>query len=327
MSRKTQINLYKGRHSFVLPNLLGTTLLLVILSIALSGCAGTGMTPGELRGNLKISGSTALQPLITAAAKSFMQLHPQTHIEVEGGGSITGLINVTSKKSDIGDSDIYADPALYPDPDMTDHIVCVIPFTMITNPDVNVPSLTQDQIIKIFSTGEINNWKQLGGPNLRITPVVRPQTSGTRDTFRKYILGGLDEKGQLLKTDSSTTVRETVARTPGAIGYLALSVLDNSVHAVAINDQSPTQENIAAGRYTFWSYEHMYTLGDDNQLIAIFLDFMLTQTVQQQAQKLRYIPIDAMKLPTVAALRERDQGSSYLRSFFQESEGIQREAY
>jgi len=325
MSKK--ICLYRKR--FAQLNITWTPIFLAGLSIVLllSGCAGTGTAPEELKGSLKVSGSTALQPLITVAAKSFMQLHPQTHVVVDGGGSITGLINVTSKKSEIGDSDIYADPALYPDPDMTDHIVCVIPFTMITNPDVNVPSLTQEQIIKIFSTGEIDNWKQLGGPDLRIIPVVRPQTSGTRDTFRKYILGGLDEKGTLLKTDSSTTVRETVSKTPGAIGYLALSVLDNSVHAVAINNQLPTQENIAAGRYTFWSYEHMYTLGDDNQLLATFLDFMLTQTVQQQAQKLRYIPINAMKLPKVEALREGDLAGSHLLSSFKESEGTQHESY
>ena len=300
---------YDKRHS----STLSTAILLAGLSIALllSGCAESGTTSSAFKGNLKITGSTALEPLVHTAALSFMKLHPQVHINVQGGGSITGLRDVTSKKSAIGNSDIYADPALYPDPNMTDHIVCVIPFTMITSPDVNISSLTQDQIIKIFSTGEINNWKQVGGPDLRIVPVVRPPTSGTRDTFRKYILGGLDEKGTLLKTDSSTDVLEAVAKKPGAIGYLALSVLNSTVHSIVINNQAPTQENIASGRYIFWAYEHMYTLGDDNQLIATFLDFMLTQQVQQEAQKLRYIPIDAMKLPKVDASRKGSEDIHY----------------
>jgi phosphate transport system substrate-binding protein len=303
--------MYDKRHGF--PPSAMTVLLLVGLAITtlLVGCAESGTTSNALKGNLKISGSTALQPLVRTAAQSFMKLHPQTHISVDGGGSVIGLRDVTGKKSDIGNSDIYADPALYPDPNMTDHIVCVIPFTMITSLDVNIPSLTQDQIIKIFSTGEINNWKQVGGPDLRIVPVVRPSTSGTRDTFRKYILGGLDEKGTLLKTDSSTTVLETVAKTPGAIGYLALSVLDKTVHSIFINNQSPTQENIASGRYVFWAYEHMYTLGDDNQLIATFLDFMLSGQVQQEAKKLRYIPIDAMKLPRVDVSRKGSEDTHY----------------
>ncbi len=325
MRRDIQTDLHDRQGGFTL----SAAILLAGLSIALllGGCAGGGTNPGELKGNLKVSGSTALQPLVTSAAQFFMKLHPQTHIDVEGGGSITGLRDVTSRKSNIGDSDIYADPALYPDPNMTDHIVCVIPFTMITSPDVTIPSLTQDQIIKIFSTGEISNWKQVGGPDLRVVPVVRPTTSGTRDTFRKYILGGLDEKGTLLKTDSSTTVRETVAKTPGAIGYLALSVLDPSVHITAINNQASTQENITGGRYIFWAYEHMYTLGDDNQLIAAFLDFMLTRQVQQEAQKLRYIPIDTMKLPKVHAFGKGDQNSSHLLSFAQESEDTKSESH
>ncbi len=287
-----------------------TFLLVLCLTILLSNCAGTNSTPNILKGNLRISGSTALQPLVKAAAQAFMQQNPQAHITVDGGGSITGLHDVTSKKAHIGDSDIYADPALYPDPNLTDHIVCVSPFVMITNADISVPSLTQDEIIKIFSTGEINNWQQVGGPDLKIVPVVRPQTSGTRDTFRKYILGGLDEKGTLLKTDSSATVLETVAKTPGAIGYLALAVLDKSVHTIAINKQLPTTENIAAGRYIFWSYEHMYTLGDDDQLITAFLDFMLTPKVQQQARQLRYIPIDEMKLPKITTPEEGRQSSA-----------------
>jgi phosphate transport system substrate-binding protein len=237
-----------------------------------------------------------------------------------------GLDAVTNQKSDIGDSDIYADPAIYPDPNLTDHIVCVIPFTMVTGPGVTVTSLTHQQIIDIFSTGKIKNWQQVGGSNLPIVPVVRPGTSGTRATFRKYVLEGRDENGTLLKTDSSTEVRNKVAHTPGAIGYLALSVLDPSVHALAIDGKNATQENIAAGSYTFWSYEHMYTLGDNNSLISSYLDFMLTPTVQQLAQKLSYIPIANMKLPKVGSVTHGTSSSALTLSLLHESEVNRRES-
>lgn len=270
-----------------------------LLIVFFTGCTGTMDSSTDLEGNLTVAGSTALQPLASAAAVLFQKQHPRVHIQVSGGGSIFGLQAVTGQQgqANIGDSDIYADPAIYPDPNLTDHIVCVIPFTMIVNPGVNVTSLTQQQIIDIFSTGRIRNWKQVGGPDLPITPVVRPSTSGTRDTFRKYILGGRDEKGTLLKTDSSVEVRDTVARTPGAIGYLALSVLTPQVHAIAIDGQRPTQASIAAGRYSFWSYEHMYTLGDTtNKVQEAYLEYMLTTPVQQLAQKMGYIPIANMKV-------------------------------
>lgn len=171
-----------------------TVLTLLLASIVgvgfLSGCGTPGISQAALSGQLLVVGSTALQPLASAAATRFQQQHPGTHIDVQGGGSVTGLQAVTAHKADVGDSDIYADPALYPDPNLTDHIVCVIPFTMIVNPDVTVTSLTSQQIMDIFSpNGHIHNWQEVGGPNLPIQPVVRPASSGTRDTFRKYVLG------------------------------------------------------------------------------------------------------------------------------------------
>jgi phosphate transport system substrate-binding protein len=250
-------------------------------------------------------GSTALQPLVTNAAKAYQQQHPQVHIQVDGGGSVTGLVSVTSQKSDIGDSDIYADPAIYPDPNVTDHIVCVIPFAMITGPDVNVHSLTRQQIIDIFSTNTIRNWQAVGGPDLPIVPVVRPNTSGTRATFRKYILQGRDENGKLLQTDSSKTVLSTVAHTPGAIGYIALSVVDHSVKQVAIDGKLATPENIANGSYNYWGYEHMYTMGDNNTLIKDFLNYMLAPTTQQLAAHMGYIPIAKMNITRMSNANNR----------------------
>ncbi len=283
----------RGRRRAIRAALIGLGLIVLIL---LTGCGEVAGSQEALSGRLRIAGSTALQPLVNAAATLFESQHPQVRIQVDGGGSRAGLAAVTSRQADIGDSDIYADPAIYPDPNLTDHIVCVIPFAMVVNPDVTVTSLTRQQIIDIFSTGRISNWSQVGGPDLPIVPVVRPQTSGTRDTFRKYILGGRDEKGKLLQTDSSVTVRETVAHTPGAIGYLALSVLTPAVRVLAIEGAKPTLADIVAGRYSFWSYEHMYTLGDDSPLLSAFLDFMLSPPVQQKAQAMGYIPIAAMNL-------------------------------
>ena len=292
-----------------------------IILIVCVGCAVPLGTPPHLSGHLHVVGSTALQPLVAMAAKFFTKQNPQVQVDVQGGGSITGLRSVTAKQSDIGDSDIYADPAIYPDPDLTDHIVCLIPFTMIVNSDVkNVTSLTNQQLIDIYSTRTIRNWKDVGGPDLPIVPIVRPNTSGTRATFRKYILGGGDENGALLRTDSSLAVRDTVAHTPGAIGYLALSVLDTTVRAVSINSFPATAQNIVAGNYAFWGYEHMDTLGDDNPLLSAFLTFMLTPAVQQEAQREGYIPIASMKLPAISSSTGASILSTTYSRVYRESE-------
>lgn len=273
---------------------------LLISQAILAGCSQAGAAQSDPQGSITISGSTALLPLVQHAAELFDQRYIHAHIVVSGGGSLHGIQAVTSHQVTIGDSDVYADPGTYPDPTLTDHLVAVIPFTMIVNPDVsNVASLKHDQIIGVFSTGQYSNWQQLGGPDLPIMPVVRPATSGTRLTFRKYVMGGRDEKGIFLKTDSSQTVLTAVATTPGAIGYVALSVLDKTVKPVAIDGVSATAADIEGGRYPFWGYEHMYTLGDGNALTNAFLDFMLTPEVQSLAQHLGYIPISQMQVGDV----------------------------
>ncbi|HEX9037806.1 MAG TPA: phosphate ABC transporter substrate-binding protein [Ktedonobacterales bacterium] len=283
--------------------------LVLALGLAVAGCA-PGAAPLSLRGSLTISGSTALQPLATRAASGFMAEHPEARIAVSGGGSLAGLKAVTSGKVDIGDADVYADPGEYPDPTLSDHLVAVIPFTLIVNPDVTgVPSLTRDQIIGIFSTSKYTNWSQLGGPSLPIQAVVRPPTSGTRLTFRKYVMGGRDEKGIFLNSDSSKTVLKTVATTPGAIGYLALSVLDTTVRAIGIDGANAAPDSIESGRYPFWGYEHMYTLGDGGALASAFLSYMTTPGVQSVARSMGYIPIYDMRV----AIRTTD-GSGGLAS-------------
>src|ERR1019366_5273234 len=85
---------------------------MVLLAILLAGCVGTPDSQQALAGHLLVVGSTALQPLVTRAAALFEKEHPYVNIVVKGGGSVSGLQAVTGNTSDIGDSDIYADPAI-----------------------------------------------------------------------------------------------------------------------------------------------------------------------------------------------------------------------
>jgi phosphate transport system substrate-binding protein len=277
-----------------------------------SSCTGSGSNGPQLSGSIRIDGSTALQPLVTLAAAAFEKQNPHVHVTVAGGGSFKGLNDVSSRKVNIGASDVYASFAAFPNPDMTDHIVCVTPFSVVTNPGVQIPSLTREQLVDIFSSSKLTNWKEVGGPDLPISPIVRPSTSGTRDTFRKYVLGGRDEgSGNLvLHTDSTATVHDTVAQTSGAIGYLVQAAVDSNVHPIAIDGKYATKDNIVAGRYTYWSYEHMYTLGDENPIVSAFLDFMLSSTVRELALQKNYIPIGDMQLPQVTLTKHAADSAS-----------------
>jgi phosphate transport system substrate-binding protein len=232
--------------------------------------------------------------LVSKGADLYHQSHPNVQIHVAGGGSMAGLDAVTKHQADIGDSDIYADPSVYPDPNLTDHIVCATSFAVIADPQVNVTSLSTQQIRDIFS-GKISNWKDVGGPDLSISPVIRPSSSGTRALFEKYVLGGAQENGNPMSTDSSTAILDAVAHTSGAIGYVTTAVANSTVQTIAIDGVRPTSQNIQSGKYKFWGYEHMYTLQNGVDNTTAFLDFMQSPQVQALAQQLGYISVDAVK--------------------------------
>ena len=266
---------------------------LLIASMILSGCAKP--KPQGFSGSITLVGSTALMPLADAAAKQFMAKNPNARILVQGGGSGTGLTQVSSGAAHIGMSDIFAEEKSGIDASkLKDHKVCVVGFAAVVNPDTGVTNLTKKQLIDIF-TGKITNWNQVGGADKKIVLINRTKGSGTRAAFTKYALDG-NEAIESTTEESSGSVAKMVAETPGAISYLALSYLNDSIRALKIDGIEPTKENISTGKYPVWSYEHMYTLGEPQGLTKAFLDYMMTDEVQRgPVVEGGYIPIVDMK--------------------------------
>lgn len=253
----------------------------------------------ELSGSILAVGSSALQPLVEQASRSFMDENPKVSIQVQGGGSGTGLTQVSGGQADIGNSDVFASEKLDAGPaeELVDHQVAVVGMAAVINPEITVDNLTKDQLVKIF-TGEITNWKDVGGADQKIQIINRPSSSGTRATFEKYALGTKTEDLQgAIQEDSSGTVKKLVKETPGAIGYLALSYLDESIKAVKYEGVEPTEDNVANGTYPVWAYEHMYTKGEPSEIVKAFLDYMLSDEVQNKdVVELGYIPASKMQI-------------------------------
>ena len=271
----------------------------------------TVITPVEAKakrvtGKVLAVGSTALQPLVERAAMMYKATHKGVDVQVQGGGSGTGLKNVAAGTADIGNSDVFANEKLDADKakGLVDHKVCVVGFATVVNPNIakKVKELKKDELIKIF-TGKVTNWKQVGGSDEKIIVINRPSSSGTRAVFKKYALDGADEAtGKAMTEDSSGAVEKTIAETKGAIGYLALPYLDtkgskSKVKTVAIDGVTPTIANIKTGKYKVWAYEHMYTKGAAKGAVADFLKYMQSTTVSKSVvKKLNYIPISDMKV-------------------------------
>lgn len=240
--------------------------------------------------SISAAGSTALLPLVKAAAETYQTKHPEVKISVTGGGSRVGITQVAAKAVDLGDSDILA--AGYPT--LVDHHVAVTGFALLTNVGVGVSSLTKKQIQDIFS-GKITNWKDVGGKDQSIVLVNRPRSSGTRAVFQRTLMGGvaLNENG--LVEDATGTVVSTVRTTPGAISYAAFSgVRSGTVTLLKIDGVSPDHKNVVSGKYSFWSYEHIFTNGAPDAAAAKFLSFI--EADRQLVLQLGYIPIGDMKV-------------------------------
>ncbi|WNO52285.1 phosphate ABC transporter substrate-binding protein PstS family protein [Lacticaseibacillus paracasei] len=270
-----------------------TLLSLLFLPLLISACNSSSQQSGE---SITAVGSSALQPLVEAAGEQYQTEHLGVFINVQGGGSGTGLSQIQQGAVDIGNSDLFAEEkAGIKAKALVDHKVAVVGIAPIVNPKVGVKNVSMAQLQKIF-LGEITNWQQLGGKNVPIVLVNRAQGSGTRATFEKWVMQGKQPMAAQ-EQDSTGMVRQIVGSTPGAISYVAFSYIDKTVQGLSVDGVAPTDANVTTNQWRIWSYEHMYTKGQPKGLTKKFLAYVMSPAIQKKlVLKMGYVPMTQMKV-------------------------------
>lgn len=278
---------------------------LLLLGILLAGCAQqqeqatqtptTTTKPSEgkgLSGTLTIAGSTTVLPINQECARLFMKEHPNVRVSVSGGGSGHGIKASASGEIDIG----AASRDLKPQekrkyPNLKVYSVGKDSVAIVVHPSNPVNGLTMKQASKIFS-GEISNWKEVGGPDKEIHVVSREFSSGTREVFDKYVMEPYNNTiNATLTKPSNGEVKATVAGDKAAIGYISLGYVDDSVKALNIDGVEPTEANVKSGDYPIVRTLHLMTKGEPSQLEQAFIDFVKSEQGQKVVEQQGYIKL------------------------------------
>lgn len=248
-----------------------------------SSAAGTSASEAsstaaeELSGTLSMNGSTSMEKVIKAVNGAFMEKNKGVTVNLNLTGSGTGIQEASEGKCDIGNSSRKLKDEESEKLDAT--VVGLDGIALVVNPANKLEDITLEDLAKVYS-GEITNWKELGGDDKSIVVIGREDGSGTRDGFESIVMGDKEPK-YAQELESTGSVINAVATTDGAIGYASLANVDETVKALKIGGIEATEENVKSGVYEVQRPFICATLkGSDNKLVKAYLDFILSEEGQ-----------------------------------------------
>lgn len=232
------------------------------MAVSITGCGSKGKDDDELKGKITLAGSTSMEKLCEAMSESFMEENPGVTVTVEYTGSGAGIESLSAGSVDIGN----ASRGLKDEEKangVVEHVVAIDGIAVITDKNNSVTDISSEDLAKIY-TGEITNWSELGGEDMPIVVIGREAGSGTRDAFEELL--AIEDKCEYAQElDSTGAVLAKVSSTPGAVGYVSLDVVDETVNGLKIDGVEPTEEQILAGKYLLQRPFVMATKGEINE--------------------------------------------------------------
>ncbi len=254
-----------------------------------SGGAGANE---NLSGTITMAGSTSMEKLANVASEAFMEKYPKVIVSAEFIGSsagveavLAGTVNIGNASRNLKDTEKSSGAV--------ENIVAIDGIAVIIDKNNTATNLSKDQLIQIY-TGQVNNWSQVGGINQPIVVVGREAGSGTRGAFEE-LLGIEDQCKYSNEINSTGGVMAKVTSTPGAIGYVSLDIVDDTVVAASIDDVKPTEENIKAGTYLLSRPFVMATKGElsaQSKEVLAFFDYLKSDEGKELIKSIGLITVD-----------------------------------
>ena len=248
-----------------------------------------------------MDGSTTVGPIAKAFAGYYMKNNPGVNVTVSESGSGNGAKSIINKTAQVGMMSRFMQPGEFKaaiDNGVLPvvHVVALDGLPILVHPSNPVSQLTVEQVRKIY-TGEIKNWREVGGPNRAIVVISRDTNSGTYETFYNLVMthaGGKDKIGAGAEyVGSNGAVRQRVQTTPAAIGYAGLGFVDNTVKALRINGIMPSEATVRTGEYPIARALYMFTdqypeLGSH---LYRFMNLHLTQEGEEMVKAIGFVPV------------------------------------
>lgn len=253
-------------------------------------------TQKDSTGKVVAVGSTTVAVPMEGLAEKYKEVTPEVVVEVQGVGSSAGVKAVADGTADIG----MVSRELKENEQNDDFVITTMAYdgiAVVVNPANGVTDLTAAQVKDIFE-GTVTNWSQVGGKDQPVIVVSREDGSGTRSAFEELLKLEKEIDGKKVSSMSQSaliaegngTMKATVASKEGAIGFVSLGFIDDTVKLVSIDGVQPTVESVKDGSYSISRPLLLITHKDANSQVTTFVDYILSDAGQEIVSE-KYIPV------------------------------------
>jgi phosphate transport system substrate-binding protein len=262
-------------------------------SLILGLVAGVSACRQPSQNTLVLTGSSTVAPLAAEMAKRYEVEHSGVKIDVQTGGSSRGIADARSKVADIG---MVSRSLKSEESDLTANSIARDGITLILHSDNPVQSLTDEQLVGIY-TDKINNWREVGGKDAPITVVNKAEGRSTLELFADYFkLKTTDIKADTIIGDNEQGIK-TVAGNPNAIGYVSVGAAEYNaenktpIKLLPVNGIEASTETVRDGTFPISRPLNLVTLGTPQGLSQDFIKFAQSSQVKDIVEEQYFVTI------------------------------------